>query len=115
MDTNWRDVVKYDTKTFTNILKGEVGEIHKIRFIKTTEAFSSAMGSASATVYQNYIMGDEAFGVSDLEDVDIIVKDPAPASSVNGYSTVGYYVAFASKTLMTSALVRMESVSTLNG
>lgn len=116
-DTNWRDIVKYDTRTFQNILKGEVGEINKIRFIKTTEAFNSAMGSGStaATVYQNYIMGADAYGVSDLEDVDIIVKDPAPASSVNGYSTVGYYVAFATKALRTSALIRLETVSSVNG
>ena len=88
-DENWRDVVKYDSSTFKNIIKGEIGEIHKIRFIKTTEAFNSAMGSASATVYQSYIMGKEAYGVSELEDVDIIVKNPAPASSVDGYATVG--------------------------
>lgn len=114
-DTNWRDVVKYDTKTFGNILKGEIGEIHKIRFIKTTEAFNSAMGSASAVVYQSYLMGAEAYGVSELEDVDIIVKDPAPASSVNGYSTAGYYFAFASRALKVSALARIETSSSLNG
>lgn len=116
-DTNWRDIVKYDTRTFQNILKGEVGEINKIRFVKTTEAFNSAMGSGStaATVYQNYVMGAEAYGVSDLEDVDIIVKDPAPSSAVNGYSTVGYYVSFATRALQTSALIRFEAVSSING
>ena len=119
-DTNWQDVVKYDSRTFSNILKGEVGEIHKIRFIKTTEAWNSAVGSwnvaqsASATVYQSYVLGDEAFGVSELEDVDIIVKDPAPASSVNGYSTAGYYLAFATRVLETSAIIRLESASSLN-
>jgi len=119
-DTNWQDVVKYDTRTFSNILKGEVGEIHKIRFIKTTEAWNSAVGSwniaqsASATVYQSYILGEESFGISDLEDVDIIVKDPAPASSVNGYSTAGYYFSFATRALTPSAFVRLESASALN-
>jgi N4-gp56 family major capsid protein len=119
-DTNWQDVVKYDSRTFGNILKGEVGEIHKIRFIKTTEAWNSAVGSwnvaqsASATVYQSYILGDECYGVSDLEDIDIIVKDPAPASSVNGYSTAGYYVAFATRPLEQSATIRLESASSLN-
>ena len=119
-DTNWRDVVKYDTRTFSNILKGEIGEIHKIRFIKTTEAWNSAVGSwniaqsASATVYQSYILGDQCYGVSELEDVDIIVKDPAPASSVNGYSTAGYYFAMATRQLEASATVRLESVSSLN-
>lgn len=114
-DTNWRDVVKYDTKTFGNILKGEIGEIHKIRFVKTTEAFQSAMGSASAVVYQSYLMGEEAFGVSEFQDVDIIVKDPAPASSVNGYSTAGYYLSFATRALTVSALARIETASSLNG
>lgn len=116
-DTNWRDVVKYDTRTFKNILAGEVGEIHKVRHIKTTEAFSSAMGSGStaATVYQTYVMGREAFGVSEFEDVDIIVKNPAPASSVNGYATAGYYLAFATRPLEVSALTRIESVSSFNG
>jgi N4-gp56 family major capsid protein len=115
-DANWRDVLKYDQRTFENIIKGEVGEINKIRFIKTSEAFNSAMGSGStaATVYQNYVMGAEAYGVSDLQDVDIIVKDPAPASAVNGYSTVGYYVAFATRALQTSALIRVEAVSSVN-
>ncbi len=119
-DTNWRDVVKYDSRTFSKILKGEVGEIHKIRFIKTTEAWNSAVGSwnvaqsASAKVYQSYVLGDQCFGISELEDVDIIVKDPAPASSVNGYSTAGYYFAFATRPLETSATIRLESASSLN-
>jgi len=119
-DTNWRDVVKYDSRTFTNILKGETGEIHKIRFIKTTEAWNSAVGSwniaqsASATVFQSYVLGDQCYGVSELEDVDIIVKDPAPASNVNGYSTAGYYFAFATRPLESSATIRVESVSSVN-
>jgi len=119
-NTNWRDVVKYDSRTFANVLKGEVGEIHKIRFVKTTEAWNSAVGSwnvaqsASATVYQSYILGDQCYGVSELEDVDIIVKDPAPASSVNGYSTAGYYFAMATRQLEASATVRLESASSLN-
>jgi len=119
-NTNWRDVVKYDPRTFGNILKGEIGEIHKIRFIKTTEAWNSAVGSwkvsqsASATVYQSYLLGDQAFGVSELEDVDIIVKDPAPASSVNGYSTAGYYFAMATRQLEPSATIRLESASSIN-
>lgn len=116
-DTNWRDIVKYDNRTFPNILKGEVGEIHKVRHIKSTECFNSAMGSGStaATVYQTYVMGREAFGVSEFEDVDIIVKNPAPASSVNGYATAGYYFSFATRALETSALIRIESVSSFNG
>lgn len=119
-DTNWRDVVKYDSGTFKNILKGEVGELHKIRFIKTTEAWNSAVGSwnvaqsASATVFQSYVLGNECYGVSELEDIDIIVKDPAPASSVNGYSTAGYYLGFATRVLEASAIVRIESASSLN-
>ena len=113
-------MVKYDSRTFPNILKGETGEIHKIRFVKTTEAWNSAVGSwnvaqsASATVYQSYILGNECYGISELEDVDIIVKDPAPASSVNGYSTAGYYFAFATRVLEPSAIIRVESASTLN-
>jgi N4-gp56 family major capsid protein len=113
-DTNWRDVVKYDTRTFKNILAGEIGEIHKVRFIKTTESLLMAGSGSAATddVYQTYLMGREAFGVSEFEDVDIVVKNPAPASSVNGYATAGYYLSFATRALETSALARIETVST---
>lgn len=116
-DTNWRDVVKYDSRTFRNIMIGEVGEIHKVRHIKSTEAFNSAMGSGgtAATVYQTYMFGREAFGISEFEDVDIVVKNPAPASSVNGYATAGYYFSFANRALEPSAYVRIESVASING
>ena len=119
-DTNWQDVVKYSSADFARIVKGEIGNIHKMKFIQTTECWNSAVGSwnvaqsASATVYQNYILGNEAYGVSEIEDVDIIVKDPAPASSVNGYSTAGYYFAFATRQLEASATIRLEGASSLN-
>ena len=119
-DENWRDVLKYSPETFKNILNGEIGNIHKIRFVSSNEAWNSAVGSwnvaqsASATVYQSYVLGDQCYGISELEDVDIIVKDPAPASSVNGYSTAGYYFAFATRQLEPSATVRVESASSLN-
>lgn len=113
-DTNWRDVVKYDTRTFKNILAGEIGEIHKIRFVKTTENLIMAgSGSAgSGDIYQTHLFGREAFGVSEFEDVDIVVKNPAPASAVNGYATAGYYLAFATRALEASAHARIETVST---
>lgn len=119
-DTNWQDVVKYSAAEFGRIVKGEVGNLHKMKFVQTTECWNSAVGSwnvahsASATVYQSYILGNECYGVSEIEDVDIIVKDPAPASSVNGYSTAGYYFAFATRQLEPSATIRLEGASSLN-
>ena len=107
----WRDIVKY-TDSVSRIFKGEVGELFGVRFVQTTQALTmDASGSASTDVIQSYLLGDEYFGVSELEDVDIVIKDPAPASSVNGYSTVGAYASFAAKELKASSMIRLETGS----
>lgn len=114
-DTTWTDVAKYGESS--RLLNGEIGNCYGIKFVQTTECLKmtnsgSIAGAVSSDVYQSYVMGNQYFGVSELENVDIVVKDPAPASSVNGYSTIGYYMMFTQKQLQASAMIRLESAGT---
>jgi len=111
---NWRDLVKYLGSQEQHILKGEVGELYGVRFIMTQQALKlDASGSASTDVYQSYIFGPEFFGVSELQGVQTIIKNPHPASDLNLYGSVGWKAAFACKELDSKRMIRLETGASL--
>lgn len=112
-DSNWTNLHMYVDKGISTLYKGEVGELYGVRFKQSTQCFNSAMGSASATLYQTYIMGKDHFGISKLYDPKTIIKNPHPASDLDLYSTVGWKAAFATKELDSKKLVRIEGAATL--
>ena len=111
-DSNWTNLHMYVDKGINNLYKGEVGELYGVRFKQTTQCFNSAMGSASAKLYQTYIMGKNHFGISKLYDPKTIIKNPHPASDLDLYGTVGWKAAFATKELDSKRLVRIEGSAT---
>ena len=98
----------------------EVGTMFGVKFIMSQLALMSAnAGSAtgteadSADLYQSYIFGPEQFGVSMLQGVQTIVKNPHPASDLDLYGTVGYKVAFAARELESKRMTNVWSGSSL--
>jgi hypothetical protein len=85
-----------------------------VKFLMSQQALKlDASGSASTDIYQSYIFGPEHYGVSQLQDVQTIVKNPHPASDLNLYGSVGWKCAFAAKELDAKRMVRLESGAAL--
>lgn len=128
---NWQEILKYtetgfkDVQGFGNAAssgggKGVVGRLFGVEFIMTNQALAMVgsgsaytAGSAGTDIYQSYIFGPEHFGISQLQDVQTIVKNPSPVSTLDLYGTAGYKVAFATKQLDSKRMVRIESGATL--
>ena len=106
-DSNWKDYVRYNN--FDRISNGYIGDLYGAKFVETSEAWMSAgLGSGSSTVYQSYVFGKEAFGVSEMYTGKIIVNSPSKKTDLEMYSSMGWKSTFAATQLQQSALVRIE-------
>lgn len=93
---------------------GVVGSMFGTKFIMSQQAVELVYsGSASTDVYQSYIFGPEHFGVSELQGVQTIIKNPHPASDLDLYGSVGWKAAFAVKELDSKRMVLLETGSSL--
>lgn len=110
----WKEYHKYsDTKP---IFKGEIGELHGVRFVESSNAkvWGKTSAGASAAVYATLFMGKDAFGVLDPqgEGMEMIVK---PKGSIGGpleqFSTIGYKFCHGAKILYQERMLRVESGS----
>ena len=120
---SWQEILKHTETGFPTVRGGVgmvpgqggvVGTLFGVKFIMTTQALKMAgSGSADTDVYQSYIFGPEQFGVSELQNVQVIVKNPAPASNLDMYGTVGWKAAFVAKELASSRLIRLETGSSM--
>jgi len=121
---NWQEILKHNESTIDLITSGGngmapgkggfVGSMFGVKFILSQKALKmTASGSASTDVYQSYVFGPEHYGVSDLQGVQTIIKNPAPTSSLDLYGTVGWKSGFATKELNGTRMVRIESGAAL--
>lgn len=112
-DSSWVNAHIYAGEgTVETIYKGEIGRLFGIRYVMNTNALvMDASGSAATDVYQSYFFGQEGFGVAQLHDAKVIIKNPHPASDLDLYASVGWKSAFAARQLQASALLRMETGS----
>lgn len=110
----WKEYHKYsDTKP---IFKGEIGELHGVRFVESSNSkvWGKTSAGASAAVYATLFMGKDAFGVLDPqgEGMEMIVK---PKGTIGGpleqFSTIGYKFCHGAKILYQERLLRVESGS----
>jgi len=93
---------------------GVVGAMFGVKFIMSQQAVELVYsGSACTDVYQSYIFGPEHYGVSQLQDTQVIIKNPHPASDLNLYGSVGWKTAFATKELDSKRMVRLETGSSM--
>lgn len=101
-----------------NILNGEIGRIHGVRFVESTNVAVNASGSAGVNVYNNHIIGKDAFGVVPFDgttgEARIYVKIPGEqdtSNPLNQFSTVGYKATFAAAILDGNRDVVLKSAS----
>ena len=113
-DPLWQDVSKYNGGE--QIMKGELGKIHGVRFFETSNAkvFEGA-GADAANIHSTIILGQDAYGITDVEGSSkpqMIIKDfgsAGTADPLDQRATAGYKALFTTLRLQELAIVRIES------
>ena len=106
----WIEAHKYAATT--EIFNGEIGELHGVRFVETTNAKITDQGGKM--VYTTMFLGKDAYGIVDPEGggLEMIVKDKSEVGGpLEQYSTAGYKFEAATKILYPERLVLVESCS----
>lgn len=100
-----------------NMYNGELGKIAGVRFVETTEAkIFNGGGASSANVYATLIIGDNAYGVTEVTGGGLrhIVKQLGSAGTADPLdqrATVGWKAIKTAKILVNEYMVRIESTS----
>ena len=110
----WKEFHKYND--VTPIFKGEIGELHGVRFIETTNGkiWDNGDNTDGSVVYATLFLGAKAFGILDPEGegMEMIVKTREQIGGpLNQFSTIGYKFCHGAKILYQERLLRVESGS----
>ena len=108
----WKEYHKYNDTA--PIFKGEIGELHGVRFIETTNGKIWGTEGAGYKVYATLFLGAKAFGILDPEGegMEMIVKTREQIGGpLNQFSTIGYKFCHGAKILYQERLLRVESGS----
>lgn len=112
-DSNWQNAAIYTESGIGRIYNGEVGKLYGVRFLNSTQApVLTNSGSAGTEVYQSMFFGEEAFGVSELQNLTTYVDSPSPRSALRLYSDVGWKAGFTCKILNDAFMYRLEGAAT---
>lgn len=111
----WIDANKYNSNDV--LLNGEVGKLHGVRFLKTSNGFvrgsSYATGSAvvaSASLYVTSVFGTDAFGVTELQNLKTYVKgfsEGGTGDPTEKIATAGWKTTFGAATLNSAFFVNI--------
>ena len=113
----WTEVHQYAATS--EIFEGEIGELHKVRFIENIFApvlgGSDYQNKAGTVTYATYFFGKDGFGIIDPEGgaLQMIVKSKEQAGGpLNQFSTVGYKFETNGATMLyTERVLRVMSCS----
>ena len=121
-NSEWLDAHRYTTSDA--IERGVVGKLHGVEFVESNDqhyaitAGLSTSGTNVAAVFSNFIMGANAYGVINLGSIrgpKVYVKNPGSNSTDNPidmFSTVGWKIPFAVKTLNSDWIVNVRTGAT---
>jgi len=121
-NSEWLDAHRYTTSDA--IERGVVGKLHGVEFVETNNQHYALTGgfSTSATnianVYSNFIFGAHAYAIVNLGSHNapmVYVKNPGSNSTDNPldmFSTVGWKMPFAVKTLNSNWLINLKTGAT---
>lgn len=106
----WKEYHKYND--VAPIFKGEIGELHGVRFVESTAC--KIWKDGEVAVYATLFLGKDAFGILDPEGegMEMIIK---PKGQIGGpleqFSTIGYKFCHGAKILYQERLLRVETGS----
>ena len=107
----WKEYHKYND--VQPIFKGEIGELHGVRFVECTESKIWKEEGGVAT-YATLFLGKDAFGILDPEGegMEMIIKPKEKIGGpLNQFSTIGYKFCHGAKILYQERILRVESGS----
>ena len=107
---DWKDAHKY--ADVIPIFNGEIGELHGVRFIESTNA--KIWKESGTAVYATLFMGAKAFGILDPqgEGMEMIIKTKEQIGGpLNQFGTIGYKFCHGAKILYQERMLRVESGS----
>ena len=112
-DPAWINVKTYCDPS--DMYEGEIGKIHGVRFVETTEAKIFKTGSGRA-VYSTLVLADNAYGVTEVEGGGLqhITKQLGSAGTadpLNQRATVGWKATKTAERLVEQYMVRIETCS----
>lgn len=106
----WKEYHKYND--VAPIFKGEIGELHGVRFVESNEA--KIWKDGATAVYATLFLGKDSFGILDPEGegMEMIIKTKEQVGGpLNQFSTIGYKFCHGAKILYQERLLRVESGS----
>ena len=114
----WKEYHKYND--VAPIFKGEIGELHGVRFIETTNGkiWDNGDKTDGSVVYATLFLGAKAFGILDPEGegMEMIVKTKEQIGGpLNQFSTIGYKFCHGARILYQERLLRVETCSSYSG
>lgn len=114
-DALWQDISKYNGAQ--NIMNGEIGRIHGVRFILTTMCPTDATTATAGTLHKTLIVGKDAYGVVDVDGSskpEIIIKPTGSAGAddpLNQRASVGWKAMAVTVRLQELAMVCIQSMA----
>lgn len=108
----WKEYHKYSD--VAPIFKGEIGTLHGVRFVESTECRVHKDGASGVAVYDTLVFGKDAYGVAEPENesMQMIIKDKKEIGGpLDLYSTIGYKFSHGAIILYQERLLRIESGS----
>lgn len=105
----WLQIKQYTTAGQDDIYKGEIGMIHGIRIIESSNVKSYA---STITVYPSTFFGRRAYGVSELQAMETIIHGFGSAGTSDPHNqrmTIAVKKSFAPKILNQASIVVFES------
>ena len=131
-DSLWQDISRYNGGSGVggglNLISGEIGKMHGVRFRESSEVLSDTAGAASAATYSAFVYGPHSFGVFDLKsqavnNIDsetnrgisihsIPINTPTKDDPLGLFGLVGWKASFAAKVYDPDRIVRLRTGST---
>lgn len=115
-DPLWQDISKYSGGQA--IMAGEIGKLHGVRFIETTET-KVVKNASGVEVHSAMIIGKDAYGVVDVEGSvkpENIVKpfgSAGTSDALDQVATSGWKALFTAVRLDEECMVRFECATTI--
>ncbi len=126
-NSEWLDAHRYTTSDA--IERGVVGKLHGVEFVETNNQHKDVSAGLSGSpvtatsagvvaVFSNFIFGKNAYGVINLGSISapkVYVKNPGDndtSNPLNMFSTVGWKMPFAVKTLNSTWIINIKTGAT---
>lgn len=110
----WMDSNKYTAGNADKLLQGEIGKLLGVRFLQTTNGYVKNTGvTSSASIYTTLMLGQDAFGVTELQNLKTYVKpfgSAGAADPTDKVSTAGWKTSFGAAVLNSSFFINLNHV-----